>query len=507
MLKADLLKLVKATSAAEQKYFRLQFATASKEPDFLKLFNLIVKHAPSNTQELEALYQTHFPKTTSIDNHAQYLFKLLTDSLVKLRIDQDKSFHRYFGLLRAKLFAERSMPLRGLQELKKVTKQCVHLEDPLADFIYIREELSLLNRLGYPQMNEKELIDLQMKAKNKLRMVRQLHEHDSLYGMLHFRLGNHPISSLVQSDLADLLLNELSVISRGHTPTFEQQKLHLSFQSFYFMQSNEYKLALKVFKQLNQLFEANENHWDFPPYDYLMALEGILDNLYTIHYGWELSHFLEKIHHLMSSDYPEHFKLQAQQIHLIYSIKQQLVNKNFGQAKDLIQRIQKDRQLTYLMVDGEKHAEFNFLASIIYFKGKDLRQAKQYIRQASFLAASRSFHMLHRAIQLFQFLISYELDDMDYLAYEIRNYKRSFKHGIYMLRSEKLLCYILTLNPKRLSQTRKKMALSKYQKTMVHIKQAKDEMKLLKHYDFCSWIAQSLATAPVGHESGSPHSI
>ncbi|GAA4779912.1 hypothetical protein GCM10023231_03430 [Olivibacter ginsenosidimutans] len=492
MLKADLLKLVKATSAVEQKYFRIQFAAASKEPEFLKLFNLITKYAPSNTQELDTLYQAHFPKATSIDNHAQYLFKLLTDSLVKLRIDQDKGFYRYFGLLRARLFAERSMPLRGLQELKKVAKQCVSLEDPLTDFIYIREELSLLNRLGYPQMTEKELIDLQMKAKNKLRVIRQLHEHYSLYEMLHFRLGNAPISSLVPSDLADLLLNELSVISRGHTNTFEQQKLHLLFQSFYFMQSNEYKLALNVFKQLNQLFEANENHWDFPPYDYLMALEGILDNLYTINYGLELAQFLEKIHHLMSSDYPEHFKLKAQQIHLIYSIKQYLISKNFDQAKKRIQHIQKDKQLTYLMVDGEKHAEFNFLASIVYFQEKNFRQAKHYIRQAQFLTASRSLHMLHRAIQLFQFLISYELDDMDYLTYEIRNYKRSFKHGINMLRSEKLLCYVLTLNPKRLSKARKKIALSKCQKNMRHITQEKDEMKLLKHYDFCSWIAQSL---------------
>jgi len=494
MLKEDLLKLVKATSTAEQKYFRLQFNKAAKDPEYLQLFNLIVKHIPASTQELDQLYRQHCPNSSSLDNHAQYLFKLLSDTLVKLRIDQDEGFAQYFGILRAKLFAERSMPSRALLELKKIGKQFINREDPLVDFIRIREELFLLNTLSYPYMEENELIDLQMKAKSKLRMLRQLHEHYSLYEMLSFRLGsNSVISSMTDRNLEDLMLSELSIISRGYTPIFEQQKLHLLFQSFYFMQKNEYKLALKVFKQLNKLFETNENLWDFPPYDYLKALEGILDNLYTMAYSIDMRYFLDKIHTLIELGYPEHFKLKAQQIYLIYTIKQKLIDGNFTIAKDLIVDMQKSKQAAYLLVDGEKHAELNFLASIIYFKEKNNRKAKQHILQALQLTVSRSFSMLHRAIQLFQFLISYQLGDTDFLSYEIRNYKRSFKHKANMLRSEKLVCYVLNLNPKHLSNARKKIALTKCSKVITQIKASKEELKLLKHYDFCYWIEQTLA--------------
>src|SRR5690606_5449550 len=145
---------------------------------------------------------------------------------------------------------------------------------------------------GFNNLSEQELVDKQMKAKNTLQTLRKIHEHYSLFELLSFRL-RYPISKGESSTkLNDLILSELSLITRGSQHQFESKKLHLLFQSFYFMHTNENRSALKIFKELNELIESNETLWDYPPYDYLSALDGILDNLRSIQQYKEMDYFI-----------------------------------------------------------------------------------------------------------------------------------------------------------------------------------------------------------------------
>lgn len=113
--------------------------------------------------------------------------------------------------------------------------------------------------------------------------------------------------------LNDLLISELSLITRGSQHNFESQKLHLLFQSFFFVNISDYKSSLKSFYDLNNLFESNESVWNFPPYDYLSTLEGILDNLRTIKYFNEMEYYINKIDILTEKKYPENFQIIARQ--------------------------------------------------------------------------------------------------------------------------------------------------------------------------------------------------
>ena len=493
ILKADLLKLIRSTSSAEQTYFRARFRTKTKEPEYLKLFNFILKHTPTNVSELENLYKQHYP-SSSLDNHAHYLFHTLTDCLVQMRIDQDQSFDKWFTLLRAQLFTERSMTERSLLALQNANRYSMHRSDPFFDFFRLRQELLLLHTLGYPHMEENDLVDLQMKAQNRLRMARQLHEHYSLFEMLSYRLSRAASTPLLADSLADLVLHEISIVSRGHTPSFEQQKLHLLFQSFYFMQTNDYGLALKVFKQLNHLFEQHEDHWNFPPYDYLTALEGVLDNLYTISYASDMTYFLNKVAQLTEANHPEHFTLKAQQVHLIYSMKQHLNTGELEQAKALLSQTRTNGRISHFL-DTEKQAEWFFLTGILYFKSHDTRKARQYILEAIPFIDNRPTDMLSRAIRLLNLILTYRAHDLSYISHEIRNYKRMHKQKGSMLQSEKLLLYVLNLDPKMLSRPRKRAVLTKCSPTIALIKKSKQEMNLLKHYDFCQWITEALTSS------------
>src|SRR5690606_22866663 len=127
-------------------------------------------------------------------------------------------------------------------------------------------------------------------------------EHYSLYELLRLRLtsGKLALKNSKNSDkqTTDLVLGELALSTRGNQHQFEPQKLHLLFQSFFFIHSGEYPSALRVFRKLNAYIDAQVNMWEFPPYDYLSALDGILNSLRSIGYIDEMKEFIQKIEEL-----------------------------------------------------------------------------------------------------------------------------------------------------------------------------------------------------------------
>src|SRR3546814_18883212 len=118
-----------------------------------------------------------------------------------------------------------------------------------------------------------------MKAKHTLQSLRQLHERYSLYELLSHRLTKGALTVDGKSDkkINDLILSELSLTTRGSQHQFEHQKLHLLFQSFFFIHTGEYRSALRVLNALNKLIESNESIWYNQPYDKLSALDGLLE--------------------------------------------------------------------------------------------------------------------------------------------------------------------------------------------------------------------------------------
>src|SRR5690606_33025920 len=144
----------------------------------------------------------------------------------------------------------------------------------------------------------------------------------SLYELLSLRLikGGRKDNTEQNEQITDLVLSELALSTRGSQHQFEPRKLHLLFQSFFFIHTGDYRSALHIFNELTQLIEANESMWDYPPYDYLSALEGILDSLRSIGYYREMEGFVHKLSLLAERPYPEHFRNVATLTTAVYRL-------------------------------------------------------------------------------------------------------------------------------------------------------------------------------------------
>lgn len=494
MLKSDLEKLICSLSASEKKNFRIYCNDLMGSKDYLFLFELFCDPLLRKNDSIEAAFKKQLP-SASFQNTLTYLFKVLTDMLVQIRINQDKWFARHHGIMKARLCFERSLPERGNKELKRVQTQAAKSQDYLMEYLSSRMELTQIADTGFPGINEQELVDLQMKGDQTLQILRQLHGHCSLYELLSHRLLNDGLA-MARNDkqkLNDLVLSELSVITRGSQHRFETKKLHLLFQSFFFIHTGEYDAALKIFTELNELIESNESIRNFPPYDYLSVLEGILNSLRSINYYEEMDYFIQKTEQLSSQPYPEHFLNLAMQTGSLYRINMYIGKSEHQNAIRYFESIKRNFLQKEIMINSEKHMELLFFAGLAYFKEMNWKNANKYISLAIEVGKNNHGFVIYRACRMLYLVIHSELGDMEFLNYEIRTYKRIFqKHPQGML-LEKILLATISFDFKKSSSAKKALLWKKISHRIGNKPKDDYEEQLIKYFNFFNWIIYKLS--------------
>jgi len=494
MLFYELEKLVKSLSAAEKKLFQLNSIRLKEESDYLLLYELIAAPASPEGISWQEQYKKQYP-TKSLENTAAYLYKTLTDMLVQIRIEQDTWYQQYQCLLKARLCFERSIPSRAFKELHKAFKLAVASQHHPVAYQAARMELTALADMGFPGLSEQQLVDKQMKAKHTLQSLRQIHEHYSLYELLSHRLthGKRPESSKQDKQVNDLILSELSLSTRGSQHQFEPQKLHLLFQSFFFIHSGEYRSALRIFNELTKLTEANESMWDYPPYDYLSALDGILDSLRSIGYYQEMTPFIDKLAALSERTYPEHFKSVATLTARVYRLNRYVGCKQYEIAAQFIVQSLANGDTQKIIEGHEKQLEYYFFVAFTHFMLQQWSKAKKPLNLLTAVAKQTPQHLAYRAGRLLQILISYETDDIGYIEYEIRSYKRAFSKQGKAYKTEKLIFHTVAVDPKRRGNAWKAAARKKMTAKLEEIASDKRELQLTKFADFGHWVLNKYA--------------
>jgi len=491
MMFEELHKLVHSLSSVEKKMFNLYTNVVSDEKDYLYLYDLILNGKERNRESIQQLFNTSFPKK-SFQNNMSYLYKTLIRVLVMLRIDQDEWYNQLYRLMTARLCIERSIPEYGLKELSHAKHSAIKQQNHIVAYHAERMELSLLSNLDFPNMDEDALIGIQMGLKTSLAKIKQIQEQFSLYELLNLRTINQVLISTPSNNknIQDLIFSELSLISGKNKNMFSAQKLHLLFQSFFFIHISDYKSALRVFKSLNEQFESNEDKWDFPPYDYLSALDGILDSLRTIKKYDEMLFYIEKLSSLYTRSYPEHFRNEIIKNSQVYSLHRLVGLRKLNEALAItsqnnfstgFQTTSDTKDLELLLLTCSLHCQLDKWASVR--------------RLASAFLHHKSKNPLQRAGKLLYIVSCYETDDMGSLSYEIRSYKRAIGKGERLLTIEKIIFSIISIDIKRRGKLFRLKTWKKIQPRIQFIIKDKNEISLLKHYNFVEWVSHQLSAS------------
>lgn len=490
-MKFDLFKLIKSLSPGEKRAFKMQCKKQSRQKAYLDLYDIIDQSEFMDIAEVEKIFYKKHPGK-SIDNSVQYLMKTLTDTLVQIRIGYDPQFQIYQGLMRSKVYFERSIPEEGYREILKVKSLAASHQYHTMQYLAGRLELAYFSERSFADITDHELINLQTKGRNLLLLLRQIQEHHSLYELLQHRLV-HSGKSLSNKDLKklnDLVLSELSLITRGVQRSFESQKLHLLFQSFFFTHSGDYPSALKIFTRLNLLFEEHERMWDQPPYDYLNSLEGILDSLRTMNHFDEMQVYIQKVRNLSQRNFSDHFISLCQLITHTYQLVVYIHSDRLEDARKLTKSIDKTFLKKSGITDHKRQTHLFFYSSLTYFRLREWKKMSKYLNQTT--TGSQYQSTLYKATRLLNILAHYEMKDLDFLDYEIRAYKRNFRKSGPMLQIERLVFKVIKFDPDWNNPPSKKQFLLRIGPKIEKIRANKYEHQLLRYFDFTKWIEEKL---------------
>lgn len=447
-------------------------------------------------EELKIAFQQSKPKA-SFDITVSYLYKLLLDSLLALREEQDHHYALTNKILKARILFEKSLFEEALNLLEQAKAIARKYENHHMYMYAARLELDYLLSLNFPGISETDLLNKHLRVTETIKTLRIANEQSSLFELLKHRMihrGN--VRSQKQKDsLNDLVVSEMSIVASSGTENFEIKKQHQLFQSNYLIHVGDYRSALQSYYELNHLFENNKQLWANPPIYYVQVLEGILDNLRSIRKYDELPYFIEQLRKIHHSS--QNFQAGIASLAFLYELFPLLDKGDFQSSLDLLNQRQEDILDKTHLLSLTRQAEICLYTSLVHFGNHDLRKAQKALLQIIIRGKSFYFLPLYRTIRLVNLMIQYEYGNSDTIQYETRSIKREISRGEQAYRTEHLMLKFINRLPAVILPGEREKVWKKAAPELDELRQDIFEMQILKLFDFTAWIESKIRRIPL----------
>ncbi len=496
MIKTEaLLYLVNSMTKPEKKAFKI--ASESKRvSNYLKLYNLIVKDNEITAEALRAKYVSLY-QGASFDTSVNYLYKVLLDTMLELRKEQDSYYSLFDKILKARILFEKSLYKECFDLLHKVMATAKEFENYYALLISSRFELEYLLSLNFPDTDEKTLLNKHFKLNETLRFTQKIHQQAALYELLRHRMiykGNARSESQ-KTSLNDLVVSEMSIVASSNLENLEINKLHQMFQANYLISVGDYKSALHSFYELNTLFEGNMHLWSDPPIYYVLMLEGVLDSLRSLHQYEGMTYFILQLKKLSTPSM--NFNTNVTCLIFLYELFPSLDKGDFIACDQLVKTYSENLLKKTQLLSLARHAELSLYLALVQFGLKEFKKAQKTLSKIIATSKGYTYLPLYRTIRLVNLMIMYELREFELIKLETRTIKRDMHtEGKEYKIERKILSFVNKPNLP-ISAIKRKLMWEKINKDFDLIHHDVYEQQTLRLFDFSAWIESKIRKIPL----------
>ncbi len=506
MIKSEaLIYLVNSMTKPEKKAFRIT-TESSEGANYLKLYELICNTKDLTVEGLRTAFTSQFEEA-SFNTSVTHLYKVLLNTMLDLRKDQDSYYSLFDKILKARILFEKSLSQECFDTLEKVKRNAVNYENYHALLISSRLELEYLLALNFPGIDENSLLHKQFKVNETLRVIQKIHQQSSLYELLKHRLlhkGNAR-SEKQKTELNDLVVSEMSIVSSSNINNYEINKLHQLFQANYLISVGDYKSAFRSFNELNILQEANKHLWSNPPIYYVLTLEGILDSLRSLRDYDGMENFVQRLKNL---DTPFlSFNTNVLCLIFLYELFPSLDRGDFAACERLMKTYSTTLFKKIQLLSLQRNAELHLYIALIHFGLRDFKKAKKSLSKIIFTSRDYSALPLFRTIRLVNLMVLYELRDTEFIKYESRSIKRDINAAGKEYKIEKKILNFVNKPNLPISAIKRKRIWESIQGEFKIINQDVYEQQTLRLFDFSTWIESKIRKIPLGDILASRGSI
>ncbi|WP_187262016.1 hypothetical protein [Pontibacter beigongshangensis] len=486
-----LTTLIKSLSKSEKRYFRWSYPWQSGDKVYGDLYDMLEKGNHSS-QSIKIKLKQAYPDAV-LEPACKHLYKMLMRSLRNYEAEKSVE-NKLINLLGdVRILFNKGIFELCFSEIEKAKNMAYRHEKFGYYLLFARLELQYLTSLEFPNTDETTLLEKQEKINDLLYHELFINRHASLYELLTYRYhkqGN--VRSETESALLyDLLLEESQVSSTKKYSSFESDKLHLHFQSTYFLMSGSPEHSLQIFRELNDLFLKNKSLWADSPVYYVYLLHGILTDLHLIEEHENMPFFLEELQQVQ----PNANSLLILKQHLVYFHQLGFLTAQgkFNDALATAREYEKQFMSKTVMVPPNTLAAMYFRLAVVYFSIKDYTKSLQLVNTILNTSGSFISSQLYVLGRLLHLLIHLELRNEDYLHYEIKSVERKLKKSKKLFTLEKITLQFLK---KWLSMPDRNKALQYYAGALAELEENNYENQLLRQFPFRRWVQGHLQKTP-----------
>ena len=487
MSKLDsLIILINTMDTAEKRYFQLNTKMYEGKKDYQLLFELVDQSGlPADSVKAKFKKQKPDGSFEIICNH---LYSLLLDKLSVKDSEKEVEFQVLKAYQQAKFLVKRNLFDEAFQLLEKYKSIALEFELFSHFLLLAKLEIRFCNQLEFNTVDENKLIKFQSKIETVSRQQRAIENHTGLYNLISLRqIKQGTIRNEAEKEkLNDLAFNELQAVSGQAKNSFEAQKLHLLFQSAYFMKTNNPKSSLKVYYELNTLFEDNRKLWGSPPYFYLSHMKGILNNLRWFGHYMEMPFFIDKMKVLLTDQSPGKNDIQ----NLVFLFESLVLTDQQKYREALLHLENQDTDLVEKSASQPfvSRAELTLQLATVYFWNLEYKKAIKIIRPL--LNVGKPFTQVAqiKTLRFINMLIHLEQNDFDYLDSEIRSFERSIKKKDKLSKCEEIILNVIRLFGRQTDPLKRAKFIEEQICTLQELNQDPYQNQLLKMFNFVSWL-------------------
>ena len=414
-----LQNLIRSMTKSESRTFSKMVALKERKNNYIALFEYLLNAKSIDTGELESRYGKH-----GLEAARKYLAKLLMNAL-RAADDKNGLENSLIDLLKdAQILHRKGFIKECFELLAKVKVTALKNERYSYYLIAARLELGFLARIQFAGVNEFELMQKQKSIAEILDHEVQFHRHASLQEILLSRYWRKGIihDAKEKAKLNDLLLEEFNILNNRNYRSFESQHMHLNFQSVYFLMIGEHGESLKIFYELNALFQKNEALWADTPAYYIALLDGILTDLFAMGRYAEMGFFIDQLNNIPKTS--DDLSLQVELLNVYYRLS--ILNQDglYEAGKMMIEEHWPHINHIVKNPSSNLQAQLSLIIALTYFNNHEYKACAKLLNTIFNLQDSITAYETYNQLSILYLMTQYELGNYDYLPYQIRSFER-----------------------------------------------------------------------------------
>lgn len=438
--------LVHSLTKSEKRYCRLGAGRQEGDRGFLRLLDCLLSHT-SLGDALKADLSRQFPGTT-LEPARKYLYKVIMQSL--RQFEQGKRIDvRISQLLHdSQILYERGLVQVSQEQVEKARQLAEQHERGLYAVLASRQLVEQWVRAQLDGVDEPLLARQHALIRQQVDRTQTALHHAALYEtlLLRYRTQGTVDSPADTRRLNDLLLEEHQLLNRQKHKSFAMRQQHLHFQSAYFRMIGDGAGSLRVYRELDDLFQNNPTLWAEQPIYYVQLLDGILADLRLLGKYEEMTFFIDRLRAIVTPalGLGQTVRYLALYHQLVLTIDQG----HYSDAALLLHRhplsadgAAFERGLTCLGL--ATRTEFDLLLVRLDVGQGSLAAGLQRINRILALPMRSLPKTLNTLSRLLNLLIHARLGNADYLSYALRSAERKFKTAERQSASERFTLDIL----------------------------------------------------------------